>query len=265
MMSIEERLGVELHRLTDGVAATSDPHGDLRRGRRRRTRNRVAAGCASLVVVASATAVAALAGGEERVPVAQDPLPAPTTSPAAPPVRCVDPEGGRPGAGGAWAPVAPDLLDGYRTVLGAHLDPAGRHLAPAATNEQVGTRSEPTCGAGLARLTSYGTKLAWRLPGESGVGMVQLEVTDQPWAEAQLRLSHDSWRPHPVDLPGVRSAEVAAYDGGVAVVVHRADGLSVGIDANTLFGNDSLTPVSGVDLDVDQLLSAAADPRLTLS
>ena len=34
--------------------------------------------------------------------------------------------------------------------------------------------------------------------------------------------------------------------------------------SNDLFGNNSLTPVSSLDLTVDQLLAAAADPRFTL-
>lgn len=272
MNPIEERLGAELHRLTDGVAASDDPLGDVRRGRRRRTRIRRAAGGGAVVVLASASAVAALVPGEEEVPVAQDPAPtrtapsSPATSPAGRTPRCVDADGGGPGPGGGRIEaVAPDLLDGYRAVLAAHLDPAGRHLGPAGANQQVGTVADPACRAGLARLSSYGTKLEWRVPGGPGLGMVQVEVTDQPWEEAQLRLAHDSWRPHPVDLPGVRSAEVAAYDGGVAVVVHRADGVSVGLDANTLFGNNSRTPVGDLDVDADELVAAAADPGFRLS
>lgn len=275
MNPVEDQLSAGLHRLTDTLTPSADPTGDLRRGRRRRTRTRLAAGCGSAVVAASVAAVVAWPTGEEPAPVAADPLTTPTAAPAttattatasaAPATsRCFDPDDRGPARKGQIIAAAPDLLDLYRAILVEHLDPAERHLGPGRTNNQVGGSGAEGCPSGQIRLTSYGTKLDWRVPGESGLGMIQVEVSD-PWDEAQARLAHDVWKPRAVDLPGVRSAEVAEYDGGVAVVVHRTDGLSVALDANTLFGNNSLTPVSGVDLSVRELVAAAADPRFTLS
>lgn len=276
MTPIEDQLSAGLHRLTDTLAPSADPADDLRRGRRRRNRTRLALGCGSVVVVASTAAVVTLVPGAERAPVAQDPTPTPTapgtgqpttpTTPTAAPAtpRCVDADAGS-GASGTFTPAAPDLLGSYRSILAERLDPTGRHLGPAGAGNQVGTSPDPACPAGQDRLTSYGTKLDWRVPGESGLGMVQVEVTDESSTQAQVWMAHETWRARPVDLPGVRSAEVAAYDGGVAVLVHRTDGMSVAIDASSLFGNNSRTPVSGVDLAVEDLLAAAADPRFTLS
>ncbi|MBM7516263.1 hypothetical protein [Nocardioides nitrophenolicus] len=275
MTPIEDLLGAELHRLTDRLAPSTDPDGDLRRGRRRRQRVRLAVGCGSVVALASASAAVALASapaGNDATTVAQDPTPVvPTTSPTPTPPpaaptesRCVPADGGL-GAGGDFRPVAPDLLRDYRAILAERLDPSGRHLGPAGSGNQVGTSADPACPDGQDRLTSYGTRLDWRVPGERGLGMIQVEVNGGPADDGQVRLGHDDWLPRPVDLPGVASAEVATYDGGVAVVVRRTDGMSVGIDANTLFGNNSRTPVSGIDLTVDELVVAAADPRFSLS
>jgi hypothetical protein len=271
----EDLLGAELHRLTDTLAPSSDPAGDLRRGRRRRARTRLAVSCCGAVAaVASASAVVVLVTGAEPAPVAQDPTPTtvpgttePATATPTPAVtfRCVDSATGGPGRNGRITALAPDLIDTYRTILVERLDPTERHLGPGRTNEQVGTTSDPACSAGQSKLESYGTKLDWRVPGESGLGMIQVEVTSGPWDEAQMQYGYDSWRPQPVDLPGVSSAEVTTYAGGFAVVVHRTDGVSVGIDANTLFGNNSRTPVSDMELTVTDILAAAADPRFRLS
>ncbi|NYI46027.1 hypothetical protein BJ993_003107 [Nocardioides aromaticivorans] len=274
MIPVDEQLSAGLHRLTDTLAPSADPAGDLRRGRRRRRRTRLAVGCGSAVVAASALAVAVLPPGEEQAPVAEDPVTTPSATPVTTPAstasaapatnRCIDLDDRGPGPNGTIVAAAPDLLDLYRTILVERLDPAERHLGPGRTNNQVGASGNDGCRAGQVRLTSYGTKLDWRVPGESGLGMIQVEVTSGPWQDAQMRYAYDFWAPRKVNLPGVRSAGVASYDGGVAVVVHRTDGLSVAIDANTLFGNNSLTPVSGMDVAVRDLLAAAADPRFTL-
>lgn len=64
--------------------------------------------------------------------------------------------------------------------------------------------------------------------------------------------------------PGV--VEVSAtHDGDRrAVLVERTDGLVVGILADPLFGNNSLTPVSGFERTVDDLIRTAADPGFAL-
>lgn len=277
MTDLDDRLAQGLGRLasTAPLPAVDD---DLERGRRALRRRRgLLAGGFGAAAVASVALLAAMIPG--RPSVVDDPTPAaPSSTPAVPspaepsvPVpapRCVEDRlGGDPGtATQDRQAAAPDLLRTYRAILAEHLDPDDAHLQRRASGEQSGTGVDPACPEGTMRLMSYGTKLAWRVPGDQGLGMLQVEVSDGDWQDAQVRLSHDSWQPRPVDLPGVAVAEVATYDDGVAVVVHRTDGLSIAIDANALFGNNSLTPLGGgIDLSVDDLLVAAADPRFGLS
>lgn len=272
MTPIEDLLGAELHRLTDTLTPSNDPSGDLRRGRRRRHRVRLAAvvGGSSVVAVASAAAVVLLPGGNDAMPVAEDPTPTATPEPAPAPTPVTTPEGrtclpmdrsvvGR-------SPALNRVVKGYREILAERLDPQGAHLDRWEVTRSVqSSGGQVGCPDGSGWVDALGTKVGWRVAGESGQGVVQVEVSDAgSWSESSLRYSHDDWRDQPVRLPGVVSAEVASYDGGTAVVVHRTDGVSVGIDANTLFGNNSLTPVSGLDVTTDQLLAAAADPRFAL-
>ena len=52
------------------------------------------------------------------------------------------------------------------------------------------------------------------------------------------------------------------WDGATTVVVRREHG-EVAITVNALFGNNSLVPVDGMDIPLDDLVRAAADERLT--
>lgn len=278
----ESQLTERMQQLAEQIAAPPPiADGDLVRGRARVRRRRTAAagvGAASVLAVGALVTTLASVGGSPAAPVAHDPdlaASALTSSAAsgAPDPRCVvDDFAGASRSSGvvtsprrqAFALSRPQLLNRYRMILARHLDSAGTHLERRASNEQTGTRSDPACPDGTAWLTSYGTKLGWRMPGESGLGMVQVEVSDGDWSDAGIRLAHDAWRAHPVSLPGVRSAEVAT-DGGLAVVVHRTDGVSVAIDTDALFGNNATTPVSGMELSADDLLAAAADPEFSLS
>ena len=52
------------------------------------------------------------------------------------------------------------------------------------------------------------------------------------------------------------------WDGATTVVVRRDHG-DVAITVNALFGNNSLVPVEGMDIPLDDLVRAAADERLT--
>ncbi len=269
MTPIEDQLGAELHRLTDSLTPSSDPADDLRRGRRRRARTRLAVGCGALAAVASASAVVVLApGGSEPAPVAKDP--APTSTPAPTPAPVTTPEGrtcvpmADPVRG--EAPVYNRTVKGYRQILAERLDPQGAHLDRWEVTRSVqSSGSQLGCPEGSVSMTGLGTKVGWRVAGESGQGVVQVfVVAPGGWPDSSVVAEYDDWQDRPVALPGVASAEVSVHEGGTAVVVHRADGFTVEIDANDLFGNNSLTPVSSLDLTVDQLLAAAADPRFTL-
>lgn len=154
-------------------------------------------------------------------------------------------------------PAVHPWLASYRDILARHLDPRERHLERQVTNIQGG--GSPECG-----FDELGTKLGWSVPGEEGLGMIQVEVS-RSRRDSQVQMSSDRWTLLSVTgMPGVERAE-AAHDGDrVAVLVTRDDGLVVGIIADPLFGNNSPTPVSGFGFDVDDLLVAAADREFAL-
>jgi hypothetical protein len=161
-------------------------------------------------------------------------------------------------------PVAPEDLPGYqpdnnavlqqwRDVLAEHLDPGGTHLEKKPSNEQA--------GGGESGSTSLGTKLAWTVPGEDGMGMVQIAVHSAREL-AYWECAEPGWSCSDAHAPGDLTAELAEHDGIREVLVEHADDHYVQLTVDTLFGNNSLVPVSGIDLTTPDLLAAAADPRL---
>ena len=93
--------------------------------------------------------------------------------------------------------------------------------------------------------------------------MVMVEVTTD-WRGSQIRLAHGGWQPAGSLPAGAVRAYVAEYPGGTAVAVTRTDGTTVALDAARLFGNNSVTPVTSMDMTADELLTTAADPRFQL-
>ncbi|TNM46076.1 hypothetical protein FHP29_03835 [Nocardioides albidus] len=263
-----------LHDLTDGapVPATATDE-DVRRGRTRLRRRRTAVVAGAAGAVATTLVCVALVGSGQGGPdgrsgrgdVAVDPSPAPTPAPtpiATPQGRTCLPttERMRPD------PAISRVVRGYREILAERLDPQGAHLDRWQVTRSVqSSTSQSGCPEGSGWTAALGTKVGWRVAGESGQGVVRVfVVAPGRWPDSSIVASYETWQDRPVSLPGVVSAEVAEHDGGTAVVVHRSDGFTVEIDANTLFGNNSVTPVSGLDVTVEQLLAAAADPRFTL-
>lgn len=239
--------------LSDAAARVVPPdvaaRDDLARGRRHVRRQRLGLGLTALAAVAAVGVGAVLVGGggtdpgADDAPVASDP--APSTTPSASPT---------PGVTHHPVP-APDQRDGkellqdYRDVLAEHLDPSGTHLDRLVTNVQ---------GSGRG----IGTKLGWTNDGESGLGMVEVFVS--PSMRSQFNLFCDSYTPcDHVTLGGV-DAIVQESDGVTIVAVERVDGSVVALQVDTLFGNNSTVPVSGIDISKADLARTAADERLTV-
>lgn len=255
-----------------------DPAHDVRRGRRRLRRGRaLAAGGAVAVVVVMAGGADLLQGGDrdaaDIAPSSAQPAVSSSAS-AAPPSVTPTPDGVRrvtpsaePKTAGAdpmsgvpgEAPARPGKdasLRLYRQVLIDHLDPAGDHIDKRVTNRQAS--SDGTV------LTSLGTRLGWHVSGERGLGMVAVDV-GAGWSSVDFSCaSNPGWTCRHATAAGMRSAEVATYAGGMAVAVERPDRQVVVVTADDLFGNNSVTPLSGVDVTQKDLLAAAADPRLAL-
>ncbi len=150
---------------------------------------------------------------------------------------------------------APEL-SAYAKVLAEHLDPAGEHLETDVSGQQSSASNDV--------VTSIGTKLAWKIDGESGQGVIQFAVGNGWGTFAWPCETDPGWECRDVKVAGARSAQVATYDGGVGVAVEHANKQIVSIQANELFGNNTTVPVSGVDVTEEQLLAAAADPRLEM-
>lgn len=157
------------------------------------------------------------------------------------------------GHGVGWSRDIP-VLQEYRGILAEHLDPAGEHLDKTVSNMQGG---ETDSGR------TIGTKLGWTVEGEDGLGMVQLAV-GPGWDGVGLLCEDPGWTCEDVNHPGVKVARVAIHDGARTYAVERSDGTVVAITLDSLFGNNSTIPVSGVDLGEKEVMAAAADPRLVV-
>lgn len=252
----------QLHDLAERVdvpaAALED---DLDRGRRRLRRTRLltsAAAALAVACVAGGVGVAAGAGDDTRATkeYAGSATATPSATPTATPTPSLAPAD--PGEGVALPPRAQrhELLRGYRDVIAKHLDPAGEHLAPwSMSNGQQSVASRD-------RLSGIGTKLSWTNAGESGLGMVQVFVSDS-WANQFDWYCGGGCRDVPAPA-GAEHARVHEHDGVTEVGVQHADGTVVVLRVDALFGNNSVVPVSGIDLAVDDLVATAADERLAL-
>jgi hypothetical protein len=266
-------LDEQLRRLAAEVELpATGPDDDLARGRRRlrRHRNLGAAGAALTTAVVVGTTVAVLSGGGGRsgagpgyagapsTPVADatltdsgddadrqaqlDALAAEAAS-AEVDARLRQAQGhGLGSLAEARSPRTKAVLAGYRDILREDLDPAGKRIQTSAiTNEQ---------GADDA----LGTKLEWK-----GGGMLQIAVGKS--LEGVQFFCDNACTPGSV--AGASKALVLASPGRISVAVFQDDGDIVALTADTSFGNNG-TSTSSLGLTVDQLLTAAADPRLDL-
>jgi hypothetical protein len=156
------------------------------------------------------------------------------------------------------------LLDVARETF----DPDGEHLPTEATSFHGGVTE------GAHRI---GTKLSWINPDESGEGMVYVGVTSPGFAEKDHAIEDFAFLAGNGDfaqfteekLPGT-SQTGWVYQGGtgddlrLGVFVERADGSLVGIGVYGLFGNNSLTGVSDIGIDLEAAAAYVTDPRLAV-
>jgi hypothetical protein len=258
-------LDQQLRRLAAGIDAPDTPVADdLARGRRRVRRTRLATGGAALATLAvvgvAATAAPGLLGADSSPRYAGgDGSPSPEVE--------VTPSGG-PGNPDQLTPEDPEgtvrTLAAWQVILAEHLDPGWKHLVKydAKTNGNVQT------GTNGGVVTSLGSKYGWRNDGEAGLGMLQISVNadwdELYWLCGTPAAKGAGWSCHDAEGPGGLPAQVAEHDGVLEVAVQHADGVVVVLTTDSLFGNNSTIPVSGIDLSERDLLRAAADDRITL-
>ena len=258
-MTTEDLLEERLHRLADGIDAPPTPYAaDLSRGRRARHRRHAAVtGTAlgvALIASAGAAAVHGLTGeGRATGPAyagggtatARDPQPTPTARAHPPrhhqvaaPSSTATPRYPSPTLVHDNPQATSDVLLRWREALADDLDPSGTHLGPV-SNVQVGG-------------TSLGTKLDW------DGGLVEV-VVGHAWSDYESFYVADAGL-QPTTYQGL-DARISTQGADQVVSVRQADGTVVTLIASDAFGNNG-TSTSDLGLTQQQLLEAAADPRL---
>ncbi|WKN48091.1 hypothetical protein [Nocardioides sp. Arc9.136] len=254
-------LDARLHELADATPLPGVPVGDdLHRGRRRLRHRRLVVGGAALLTAGAVGLGATVlpSGGAEAV---RTPDVADTTTPSPEAGRRVARTEGRSTNPFDVADDHRDTLVGWQEVLAEHVDPGWEHLVRS-SDENANEQS----AGGRAGLTSLGSRFGWRVPGEDGLGMLVVSVSTG-WGDAFYPCrgpSRDGWTCRAAEVPGADEARVGERDGVTSVALRQADGEVVVVTADPLFGNNSTVPVPTFDVGADDLLAAAADPRLSL-
>ncbi|GAB3418404.1 hypothetical protein [Flindersiella endophytica] len=285
-MNDEDQLSRTFEELdfSDEPAMTSGPDDDVRRGQRRLRRRRavmVGAGLAAGVVMATG-AVAVLpnafrddatlqvASGDPRGIPSEgastvSPSPTPTVPSAKPTVERGESTAKAPGDDPFPYPATRALL---LDAAVRHLDPGREHLPEQSENVQTGGYS-------------VGSKLDWAVSGEDGLGMVKVVVTsteaekDEHAVDGLLQevgcLDETDGKNlcEKQTIPGTSEQAWVGVDrrgqeAALSVLYQRTDGSYVGIGTFDLFGNNSQTPVSRVDVSLEQALAFVTDPGLKL-
>ena len=134
------------------------------------------------------------------------------------------------------------MLQTYHDVLAEHLDPTGTELR-LAQNQQGGGGT-------------FGTKLDWR-----NGGMLEITV-GRSWGAGGSFGGLEPEQLAPITFRG-QPARVSTAGTDLVVAVKHDDGIIVSLIASTSFGNNG-TSTASLGLTQQQLLEAAADPRLVL-
>ncbi|QWZ09316.1 hypothetical protein KRR39_05895 [Nocardioides panacis] len=256
-----------------------DVRADVARGRVRLRQRRVAVGGAALLVagVVLGGGLALGAGGSGQagpVPVGPGPTatatyhePDVTIEPSASPATATATASGdartarlRATLEQDWSSPEDIPFKAWRSELFATtrsvLDPSGTHLDYASAGLTAGYDDQ---GVGL------GVKLGWSRPGSPGLGLVEVEVSNEGGSDQDQCVSLGGFGcPRTVDVGGT-TMRVGEGDAGEFVVLHRRpDGVRVLVLVNPLFGNNSTTPVAGIGVGPRDAYRLVQDDRLDL-
>jgi hypothetical protein len=151
-------------------------------------------------------------------------------------------------------------------VAAKHFDPERAHLPEASENFGGG-------GGESGWLVS--TKLDWQVPGESGLGMLRVVVTTPGFAEGEYAEYDVAWM---IGCEDIEECSYQTVEGTgeevlvapadpernlvLGVMYERADGSFAAVGAYNLFGNNSVEPVSSVDVTLEQAIAFVTDPAL---
>lgn len=150
--------------------------------------------------------------------------------------------------------------DLYQTVMTV-LDPAKDYLLHDAYPDFNGG----TMSSGPDGFASMGMKLGWKQANDSGEGMVMVTMA-KTQGDADPCGEWTGTTCHAVTLPGGRTAFVGQGGprGAFEVEYVRADGQTVSVVVDPLFGNNSLTPTEAPMPTLDRVLALVQSPDLPL-
>ncbi|WP_129670185.1 hypothetical protein [Phytoactinopolyspora endophytica] len=149
-----------------------------------------------------------------------------------------------------------------------HIDPERTYLPQETTNTGSGS------GEHGVRVSS---KLGWTVPGESGMGMVQVAVTTPGYVDGEYAREDvamligcetlDACEQQTIPETGetvLVAEEDPDRDLAFGVMYERADGSLTAIGVYDLFGNNSTEPVSEMDISLEQAFAFVTDPDLQI-
>jgi hypothetical protein len=230
---------------------------DIAAGRRRLVRTRLVTGTGIFTAVAAVAAVVvgATVWGDSRTPGLETPA---ATSSATATATATNAPAKTPPRSWANENLGPTM----RAALVRHLDPGKDHLR--LDNEVIPAFGQP----GLRQATA---QVGWRIAGQSGEGVIWLELADSERAIGKLcgasRVMIAKVRPsdcREVRLENGRTAQVAKRGGEFEVGYARPDGGVVYVIVGARFHQNTTIPVHDLGITQDQLLALVQDESLRL-
>ena len=230
---------------------------DIAAGRRRLVRTRLVTGTGIFTAVAAVAAVVvgATVWGDSRTPGLETPA---ATSSATATATATNAPAKTPPRSWANENLGPTM----RAALVRHLDPGKDHLR--LDKDVIPAFGQP----GLRQATA---QVGWRIAGQSGEGVIWLELADSERAIGKLcgasRVLIANVRPsdcHEVRLENGRTAHVAKRGGEFEVGYARPDGGVVYVIVGARFHQNTTIPVRDMGITEDQLLALVQDESLRL-
>ncbi len=230
---------------------------DIAAGRRRLVRTRLVTGTGIFTAVAAVAAVVvgATVWGDSRTPGLETPA---ATSSATATATATNAPAKTPPRSWANENLGPTM----RAALVRHLDPGKDHLR--LDKDVIPAFGQP----GLRQATA---QVGWRIAGQSGEGVIWLELADSERAIGKLcgasRVLIANVRPsdcREVRLENGRTAHVAKRGGEFEVGYARPDGGVVYVIVGARFHQNTTIPVRDMGITEDQLLALVQDESLRL-
>ena len=182
-------------------------------------------------------------------------------------------EGSAVESAGCGEPAAADDDLGFSSTRQCLLEIAAKHFDPERAH--LPEASENFGGGGGESGWLVSTKLDWQVPGESGLGMLRVVVTTPGYAEVEYAEINVALQ---IGCEDIEECSYQTVEGTgeevlvapadpernlvLGVMYERPDGSFAGVGVYDLFGNNSLEPVSSVDITLEQAIAFVTDPAV---